>query len=286
MARTTAEIKATMTADFMNNTTFAAYYGFTLGDAFDDHFSKVSFEGFIFFTVATAICFLEKIFDADKADIDTLIAELKPHSKKWYINKALAFMYGYELVVDTDMYDTTTLTAAQISTAHVVKYAAAVEKSSVVYIKVAGAGLTQISNDQEAGLVAYFKEVKDAGVKLEIINRPAEYFKAKLTIYYNPMVLNSDGSSIDGSFPVRDSIIAFISSLPFNGEYRNNALIDALQVLEGVVMAELVSVATSSDNGVTFIPVDAYVVPDSGRFKINVDTDLILDYKAYETVSD
>jgi len=100
------------------------------------------------------------------------------------------------------------------------------------------------------------------------------------------MVLNSDGSSITGSFPVREAIIAFISSLPFNGEYRNNALIDALQVIDGVVMAELVSVSTSSDNGLSFVPVDAYVVPDSGRFTIHEDTDLIINYIAYETVSD
>lgn len=285
MARSVNEIKAEMTAEFMASEAMAAKNGFAVGDAFEDTFSKSSLESTLYYIQAVAIYFIEKLFDTHTADVDNKIAELKPHRLKWYINKALAFMYGYELVEDEDYYDTTNISAADITTAKVVKYAATVEKGNVVYIKVAGAGPGQLTEAQEAGIVAYFKEVKDAGVKLEIINRPAEYFKARLTIYYNPMVLDSAGSSTTGGEPVREAIVAFITSLPFNGEYRNNALIDILQVIPGVVMAELVSAETSAD-GVTFTPVDAYVVPDSGYFKIYETTDLHIDYRAYETVSD
>lgn len=285
MARSVNEIKAEMTAEFMASEAMAAKNGFTVGDAFEDTFSKSSLESTLYYIQAVAIYFIEKLFDTHTADVDNKIAELKPHRLKWYINKALAFMYGYELVEDEDYYYTTNISAADITTAKVVKYAATVEKGNVVYIKVAGAGPGQLTEAQEAGIVAYFKEVKDAGVKLEIINRPAEYFKARLTIYYNPMVLDSAGSSTTGGEPVREAIVAFITSLPFNGEYRNNALIDILQVIPGVVMAELVSAETSAD-GVTFTPVDAYVVPDSGYFKIYETTDLHIYYRAYETVSD
>ncbi|MEI8087097.1 MAG: hypothetical protein WCG93_12885 [Paludibacter sp.] len=285
MARTIIEIKASMTDSFMANETMATKYGFVVGALFDETFSKVSWESIQFYIVSVAIFFLEKMFDTDKQDIENIISELKPHGKRWYINKTLAFMHGYTLVVDTDSYNTTLLTDAQITTAKVVKYAAVVEKGSVVYIKVAGANKSQLSIDQEAGLTAYLKEVKDAGVRVEIINRPAEHFKANLTVYFNPMVLNSDGSSVAGGYPIRTAIEAFISSLPFNGEYRNNTLIDILQAIDGVVMAELNSVETSAD-GVTFKPVDAYVVPDSGRFSIYNETDLVITYIAYETVSD
>jgi hypothetical protein len=225
------------------------------------------------------------MFDADKSDIANQIAQLKPHRLQWYINKSLAYMHGYELVQDEDYYDTSTMSASDISSALVVNYSAAVEKSGVVYIKVAGSGPVPLTDAQEAGLTAYFKEVKDAGVKLEIINRPAEYFKAQLTIYYDPMVLDSTGLSTTGSYPVRNTINSFISSLPFNGEYRNNVLTDKLEELPGVVIAKLVSASTSND-GVTFLPVDAYIVPDSGYFKIYNDTDLVITYMPYETVSD
>ena len=296
MARTIIEIKATMTTEFMANATLAVKYGFAVGDSFDDTFSKVSWESIQYYIVAVAVCFLEKMFDADKADIATQIAEKKPHRLKWYINKALAYQHGCELVEDEDYYDNTGLTDAQILEFKVVKYAAAVEKGGVVYLKVAGANKVQLTSgkpgetsDQEAGLIAYFKEVKDGGVKLTIINRPAEHFKASLIVYYNPMVLNSAGLTTTGTEPVRDAVNAFISSLPFNGEYRNEALIDVLQVIPGVEIPQLI-IAQTSEDGNVFTTVDAYVVPDSGYYKIyNTDPvtgDLQIEYRAYETISD
>ena len=205
-------------------------------------------------------------------------------------------MHGTELLEDSDQFNTTGLTDAQITERKIVKYAAVVEKANVVYIKVAATGLVPLTSglpgetsDQLAGLNAYFKEVKDAGVKLQIINRPADYFKAKITIYYDPIVLDSRGFDITGDIPVKTAVKNFIASLPFNGEYRNNALIDSLQVLNGVVMAELESAQTSTD-GLAFVDVDAYCTPDSGYMKIynenEVTGDLQITYKVYETIGD
>ena len=296
MARTITDIKATMTAEFMNSTVMATLYGFTFGDSFDSTFSKVSFESVLFYIVAFLTNTMEKLFDSHKADVDATIAEMKPHSKNWYKNKALAYMHGTELLEDSDQFNTTGLTDAQITERKIVKYAAVVEKANVVYIKVAATGLVPLTSglpgetsDQLAGLNAYFKEVKDAGVKLQIINRPADYFKAKITIYYDPIVLDSRGFDITGDIPVKTAVKNFIASLPFNGEYRNNALIDSLQVLNGVVMAELESAQTSTD-GLAFVDVDAYCTPDSGYMKIynenEVTGDLQITYKVYETIGD
>lgn len=286
MARTTETIKATMTDAWMNSSIMATLYGFTVGDSFDTTFSKVSFESILLYVIAVCANFGESLFDSHKTEVQTIISEQKPHLKNWYKNKALAYMNGYELPEDSDLFDTTGLTDAQIATAKVVQYAAVVEKANVVYIKVAATGLVKLSDDEEAGLSAYMKEVKDAGVKLEIINRDADHFKASLVIYYDPMVLNSAGiNATTGSESVRDAVVAFIGSLPFNGEYRNNALIDALQVLDGVVMAELTSAQTSTD-GLSYDDVDAYVTPDSGYMKIYTPTDLQITYNVYETVGD
>ena len=90
MARTITDIKATMTAEFMNSTVMATLYGFTVGDSFDSTFSKVSFESVLFYIVAFLTNTMEKLFDSHKADVDATIAEMKPHSKNWYKNKALA----------------------------------------------------------------------------------------------------------------------------------------------------------------------------------------------------
>jgi hypothetical protein len=310
MARTISDIKATITADFMKSTVMATLYGFTVDDSFESTFSKVSFENILFYIVAFLTNTMEKLFDAHKADVDATIAEQKPHTKNWYKNKALAYMHGFELLEDSDQfYIPAETTTAQIAESKIVKYAAVVEKANVLYIKVAAAGLVPLTSglegeasDQLHGLNAYFKEVKDAGVKLQIINKPADHFKASLVVYYNPMVLNSRGiNASTGIKSVRVAVRDFIASLPFNGEYRNNALIDALQLLDGVVMVELTSAQTSPHEVVMaaqinynqdlgFTDVDAYVTPESGYMKVyneNEDTgDLQLIYKAYETAGD
>lgn len=287
MARTVIEIKKTLTDEFMNSAVMATKYGFTVGDSFGTTFSKVSFESIQFYVVAFAMYVFEKLFDSHKTEVAELIAAERPHTLIWYKNKALAYMHGYELVADADYYDTTGLTDAQVSDSKVVKKASAVEKANIVYVKVASAVPAKLTDDQEAGLVAYFKEVKDAGVKLQIINRDADHYRAVLDVYYDPMVLNSAGlNAVTGNETVRDAVNSFIAALEFNGQFRHDALRNSLNALDGVVMNELKVSQISTDGGESYDDIDAYTTPDAGYMKIYEPTDLTLNYKVYATVSD
>lgn len=289
MARTVAEIKKDITDGYLQPTSVRAAYGLQDGDTFENSFSKASWENIIFYMIAFAIWTLEVLFDTHKKEINTAIAELKPHSLRWYVAKSKAFMAGVPLMTDSDLYDTSAMSEDAISTARVVKYAAAVEKNAVVYIKIAGdesGAPVQLSDEQAAGFKAYIKEIKDAGVKIEVVNLPADRYSLEMMIYYDPMVLTSTGASLLGGDPVRDCIRNFLKDLPFNGEYRNSALVDALQRVPGVVMPELV-LARKSLDGVGWQTIEAYAVPDSGYFKIyDENQHLKLNFKAYETVSD
>ena len=281
MARTVAEIKKIMTDEFMNSTVMATKYGFVVGDSFENTFSKVSFESIQFYVVAFAMAVFEKLFDSHKTEVAELIAAERPHTLIWYKNKALAYMHGYELVADADYYDTTGLTDAEISDAKVVKKASAVEKANIVYVKVASAD-GKLSNDQEEGLVAYFKEVKDAGVKLQIINRDADHYRGTIEVYYNPMVFSAEGVKI----AIREAVNAFIASLEFNGQFRHDALRNFLNDIDGVVMVELKYSQISTYDGDSYDDIDAYTTPDAGYMKIYDDSDLTIIPKVYETVSD
>lgn len=291
MARTVAEIKKTMTDEFMNSSVMATKYGFAVGDSFDSTFSKVSIESIWFYVVAFGIAVFEKLFDAHKTEVATLIAEERTHTLRWYSTKALAYMHGYSLIEGSDTYDTSALSDEQIAAAKVVKNASAVEKANVVYIKVKGvngrltSGLVGEDTNQEAGLEAYFKEVKDAGVKLKIINLDADYYKCTIDIWYDPMVLNSYGLDINGNKPVRDAVNAFIASLPFNGEFRHDDFIIYLNAIPGVVIPQLKYSQYSTD-GLSFSNIDGYFTPPAGYMKIYNETDLKINYYAYETVSD
>jgi hypothetical protein len=288
MARDIKDIKREMTDQFMASEYMRQRYGFGAGESFDTHFSTVSLESIFFAVAAFGFWALEQLFGYHKTECAELISELKPHSERWYANKAKAFMLGRELVEDEDYYDTTGMADEEIERARVVKYAVAVEKAGVVYIKVAtdsGSERVPLPDEQLEGLKSYMKECKDAGVVLEYINAPAEHFRLTMTIYYNPMVMNNEGVSFSGGQPVHDTIRAFIKNLPFNGEYRNASLVDALQVIEGVVIPEL-KAAEASKDGVAWETIDAKAVPSSGYYKIYNDADLQLTFKPYETVSD
>jgi len=289
MARTIATIKADLATQFMTNSTLADKYGFTVGDAFDSTFSKVSFESIWLYICAYCAYVIEVLFDTHKAEIDNEITNKKPHSRTWYENMAKAFMFGYSLVTNEDYYDTSNLTDAQITAAQVVKYAAAVEKSGVVYLKIAGEDSSgerkPVTDAQKTAFDAYIKDVRDAGVVVKTINDSPQHFRLTMTVYYDPMVLDATGMKLtDGSYPVTNAVKSFIVNLKFNGEYRNASLVDSLQAIDGVVIPELALSELSSD-GITWTSVDVKATPDSGYCKVYNDTDLRITYTAYQSIS-
>jgi hypothetical protein len=289
MARNIAEIKKEITDQWMANEVIQQRYGFEPNTSFDATFSKVSIESLLFYITATTIWTLEKLFDLHKLEITGIIDELKPHSLRWYVSKAKAFMLGYALVQDSDYYDTASLTDEQVAAAQVVKYAAAVESGAVVYLKIAtdtGGEPAPLPAQQLDGFKFYIGEVKDAGVVVEVVNEPAEHYRLAMTVYYDPMVLDNTGMAFStGATPVQDTIRRFIKDLPFNGEYRNVALVDALQQIEGVVIPELHLAETSRD-GQTWEQVDAKLIPYSGYYKIYNERDLNITFTPYQTVNE
>lgn len=267
MARTIEEIKKSITEAWMENKTLAAAYGFSEGS--DWPFSKVSIENTLCYIVAAAIWTHERLFDAHQAEVETIVAQKKPHSLRWYVDKVKQFRAGVPLADDSDEY-ANGMTDDEIEASQVVKFAAASEQNGIVYVKVAtesGSTKSPLSAEQVAGLREYIAEVKDAGVRVEVINEKACRLQLKLDIHYNPMVLDGSGQNINtGDKPVEAAIEAYISNLPFNGEYRNSALIDALQAVDGVVIPELSSAVESYD-GVSWTAINAKAQPYSGYYR-------------------
>lgn len=187
--RTIEEIKETICADFMRNESVAELFGFTPGDSFTSHFSKVSVIGILFYIFAVAAWALEKLFDTYKGEVDTRIEEIIPHRPRWYRDKVLAFMKGKTLIADTDRYDTEGMTEDAIAAARVVKHAVAVENrdASLLTIKVAGekdGKRCRLDAETEAQLAAYIAEIKDAGVRTALVNIDPDRFNCEADVYY------------------------------------------------------------------------------------------------------
>ncbi len=225
----------------------------------------------LLYVVAYCIHIHERLWDTYKEEVNAAIEQMLPHRPKWYRDKALAFMSDKTLVADTDYYDTSDMTEEEIAAAQVVKHATANEneQSSLLVIKVAGEDSTTgkrapISAAEQTQLTAYLQAIKDAGVRISLVNESADLFRCTVDIYYDP---TKDPNTVQ--YDCENAICDYVENLPFNGEYSNMALIDALQAIDGVRIAELQSAESTPAATAAFASINAYVVPAAGYFTVD-----------------
>jgi hypothetical protein len=272
MARTIEEIQGAMLAQIAADQNLSAM----------NSTSKVALYRLFTFVVAFSIWALEKIFDQHTIDIDTRISEQKSGTKNWYKNKSLDFQYGFYLMTDSDVYDNTLATDEQIEASKIVKYCSVKEsqESNRLIVKIASEVnevLEPLTDDQLDSFTAYIEEIKYAGVKVKVVNNPADKLILDLVVFRDPLVLSDTGMSIrNPSQPIEDRIKAYMKELPFNGELVLNDMIEQLRKVPGVVNVHIQSASSSHFDvgGYTdFTTFNIARIPEAGYFKIeNFDT--------------
>ena len=267
MARSISEIKDEAAREFMKNEGAAERYGFAVGANFGDYFGAASVENILLYVWAVCAWAVEQLVARHRSEVTAQLDELTPHRPKWYRDKVLEFMDGKELAGDTDRYDLSGLNESEIAAARVVKHAVATESAdaSLLTIKVAGeSGGTRepLSEAQEKRLKTYIGEIKDAGVRVALVNMEADTFGCIVDVYYNALLAPETVKS-----GCTEAITGYIENLPFNGEYTNMALVDALQGVEGVKIAELKESTAQGANEATATKINARQTPSAGYFK-------------------
>ena len=246
--------------------------------------SKVAIWRLWVYIIAVAIWSLEKLFDQHRSDIDKRLAELKPHTARWYRSKALAFQYGFDLLPDSDKFNNQGHTEEAIEASKIVKYSAVIESKNEgrLIVKIAGEQgdtLQPITDAQKQSFEAYLQEIKDAGVRLSVVNYQPDILHLQMKIVYDPLVLDSNGQSIiHATHPVETAIKDYLKRLPFNGELVLAHLIDALQQAEGVkiphlVLAQSKNITSSGEYG-AFETIEISKIPTAGYFTIDNFNDI------------
>lgn len=231
------------------------------------------------YIISFAIYAFEVILDKHYSDVTQKLTEEKAHTARWYRSKALAFQYGFDLKQDSDEFNNTDATDEQIETSKIVKYSAVVEASndSRLIVKIAGENngeLSQLDTQEVTSFRQYMSEIRDAGVKLTVINYEADKLFLDLQINYDPLVLSSTGQHlINANYPVVDAIKAYMKELPFNGELVLAHLVDKLQTVEGVLIPTIMSASTSwiDENTNSYgspVGIAVKTIPVSGYFKV------------------
>lgn len=275
MARTIKEIQAEIIAAKEADATLAGL----------DSTSATAIWRLWTYIVAVAIFTLETIFDAHKAEVNDLIANSKPHTLRWYRQKAMDFQYGSNLVYGEDYYDNSALTEDEIIDQRIVSEAAATELDSFLRVKVmreVSGELEPVTNDQYQAIDFYFSEIKDAGVKLELISQNADKLILEMDVYYNPLVLNSNGNRIDGtsSAPVQDAIKKYLRNLLFNGEFVLASLVDYVQAVDGVDIPHVVKCQCAKFDNPSFTEVTVRYNPFAGVLRLYNPGDLTINFIA------
>lgn len=274
MARTTREIFEAMVRDKESRAELA---GLTSN-------SDVSVWRMLLWVVAGAIHVAEQLMDAFVADVKQELTMLTPHRADWYAYKATQYVEGKTLQPGKDVYDLSGMDEGEIARRRVVKYAAAVESSdmSVLYVKVAGeddGGRRQpLSEESATQVAAYLDEVKDVGVRIKLINQPADQFQCVISVLYDPIL---SPESIQAA--IERTVESYVEDLAFNGEYSNMALIDAVQKIEGVKIAEVRSAQVKVSDGVSKW-VDMRYTPMAGYMEAEAVVVMMKPYSAYASV--
>lgn len=276
MARTITSIENEIIAQVQANA--------TLGPLLTS-MSKTAIWRLMVFVCAVVMWSIEQLFDIHKADIEEQIATLKPHSLRWYAEKTKLFQYGFNLVPETDVYDNTGIDESVVESSKIIDYAVAVEVERGLRIKVAttvGNDLAPLNIDQLNAAKQYLKRFKDAGVKVEMTSTVADSLKLTADVYFNPLVLKSDGSRLDGenSTPVQDGTKAYLKNLPFNGLFILQNLVDEMQKIDGVVLIDI-KAASARYGTLPYQSFSVQYLPDGGYLRFVSNDDLTINFIPY-----
>ena len=244
--------------------------------------SKVAIYNLWAYVTAVVMWTLENLFDLHKAEVDNIIATKKPHQLRWYREMALGFQFGQALIPDTGEYDNSGLSVQEVEQRRIIKQAAVTEVDGRLRIKVTkevGGEFVPLDDAEYAAFKEYSGLRKDAGVRITVDSLPADLLKLELDIWYDPLVLRSDGSRIDGADqqPVKAAIKNYLKNLPFNGEFANSRLVDVLQQVDGV---RYPVIRTSQDKYglLPYTQIDEKYIPDAGFLRID-ELELKINYR-------
>lgn len=272
MARTLSEIREDLQQRWMDNSTFQTFYGYGPGLAFENVFSLVSFENTLIFVFSFGLWTLEKLFDQHKEDIENRSIELEYGQLHWYRSRALEFQYGDPLVFLGKTYGYNPINEAN----KVIQLASADDVNGIVVIKCAnidGSGnILPLSTNELTAANTYMNKIKYAGIKVAVISRPADLMKLFYHVYYDPLVLNPNGSLIsdNSKFPVVDAINEYCKFMnySFNATFSITELTDKIQAASGVINPVFDSAAAKFGTG-NYQAINDYYKPNAGYSEID-----------------
>ena len=200
--------------------------------------SQVSFFGLIRTMWILLVQAVDARFDAFKADVVQAIAEGQVGSIAWYVKTLKAFQFGDSVSV----YDGFRVGYAVDNPAKRIVYQAAVTEQldGRLLAKVAkaqGLSLQALNADELIALKEYIRQVKYAGVAIDVISLPPDELVLDAVIVYDRQVLNAQGKYVANptdQLPVIDVMFEYLRTIRFDSTINLTDLTDHVQKAPGV----------------------------------------------------
>jgi len=231
--------------------------------------SKVSTWRLSLWIMAFGSWVMDTLFDRHKNEVNEIVANAIPGTAKWLRAEVFKFQYGDTLQWIDNKYQYAVIDP----TKQIVKYCAVIEVGGQVRIKVAkdnNGQPTPLTSAELTALKDYINAIKFAGMNSTVSSNVADKLKLILKIYYDPQLLNPDGTLIaDGTTkPVEDAVNNYLNNLPFNGTLYVNRLMDAIQSAEGVEEPYITTIEATYGN-LPYQPVTESYQADAGYIVID-----------------
>lgn len=263
---TTKEWKKIITDEWLRQPAVIDRYGIDTSKTFEEQFSAVSIESLLFYAQAYGMMLLEKIMGDRFADLEARFSRLRPHTLIWYAEKIKAFQLNHTLPADSGEY------ALIDEASQIVRYCSITERNGILHAKIAAQNdgkPSRIATENLVKVEEYVRRIKDAGVRVLLSSGDADKFSCSLLVHYDPL------KSIT-SADIERVISSYLESMPFDGVYSNMALIDAIQKVDGVKVAEIISSQASyganpaTEIVSTYLPKAGYMALDRDNSNIQL----------------
>jgi len=125
----------------------------------------------------------------------------------------------------------------------------------------------ELSATEAAGLLSYCQQIRPAGTRIAVESLPADLMKVRLNIYYNAQIdLDTLKPAVEAAF------INYINTLEFDAVFYVNKMIDAIQLVPGVIKEQVEVLDIAVKQGLDpYTQFTTKYQAKSGYFKIDTD---------------
>lgn len=214
------------------------------------------------YVIAVGHYILENLWDLFRQEVEDIAAAAAPGTLKWYAQKVLEYQHGDVLVFKDNVYQYDPVDESK----RIVKRVSVNDGGGLVKVKAAklsGQTVVVLSQEEIDGLTDYLEQSRFAGTALFVQSLNPDKIRMSLEVYYDAQTgLTSLKAAVEAA------IVNYINTIPFDGIFLRNKLIDAVQAVEGVIDVKVVDLFAKVGTN-PYVAIDRAYQAVSGYFEID-----------------